>query len=206
MREARPSARQAGRPRGFDEDAVLARIMELFWQRGFEAVSLSDIVAATGLGKGSLYATFGDKRAMYLAALRAYEASVIAAAVTALTGPSPARDRIAAFMTNAVEAGRGAGRGERDPARGCFLCNAALDLAPRDAETAALVRRGFDALGRALADALAEAEPGLPDTDRASRADGLLATYAGLRVMARAGCPPARLAAIRDAALEPLPG
>ncbi len=58
-----------GRPREFDVDEALTKIMAVFWAKGFEGSSLSDLVAATGLKKGSLYAAFGDKRAMYLKAL-----------------------------------------------------------------------------------------------------------------------------------------
>ena len=52
-----------GRPREFDEDEALATIMDVFWKKGFEGATMSDLVTATGLIKGSLYAAFGDKRA-----------------------------------------------------------------------------------------------------------------------------------------------
>ena len=58
-----------GRPREFNEEEALAKIMDVFWARGFEGATVSDLMAATGLKKGSLYAAFGDKRAMYLKAL-----------------------------------------------------------------------------------------------------------------------------------------
>jgi len=57
-----------GRPREFDPDTALAAIMEVFWAKGFEGASMRDLVVATGLKKGSLYAAFGDKRAMFIAA------------------------------------------------------------------------------------------------------------------------------------------
>ena len=68
-----------GRPREFDADSMLLKIMDVFWARGFVGTTLSHLVAATGLKKGSLYAAFGDKREMYLKALALYDRTAIAA-------------------------------------------------------------------------------------------------------------------------------
>ena len=51
-----------GRPREFDEEIALTEIMNVFWAKGFEGTTLNDLVSATGMKKGSLYAAFGDKR------------------------------------------------------------------------------------------------------------------------------------------------
>src|SRR6202011_688874 len=56
----------------FDRDEVLDRAMAAFWTRGYEATSIDDLVQATGIGRGSLYGTFGDKRQLFLAALDHY--------------------------------------------------------------------------------------------------------------------------------------
>ena len=61
-----------GRPRQFDEDEVLEAAMEAFWANGYEATSLSQLMEATGLHKGSLYQAFGDKHSLFLAALERY--------------------------------------------------------------------------------------------------------------------------------------
>ena len=55
-----------GRPREYNEDNVMSALLGLFWDKGYEATSLSDIMTATGLRKGSLYSLFGGKRDMYL--------------------------------------------------------------------------------------------------------------------------------------------
>ena len=62
----------AGRPREFDEDDVLDRVVRQFWQHGYEATSLTDLVIATGVQKGSLYKAFGDKHALFMMALDRY--------------------------------------------------------------------------------------------------------------------------------------
>src|SRR6202008_4821595 len=56
----------------FDRNEVLDRAMTTFWTRGYEATSIDDLVEATGIGRGSLYGTFGDKRQLFLAALDRY--------------------------------------------------------------------------------------------------------------------------------------
>jgi AcrR family transcriptional regulator len=64
--------RSRGRPRGFDREAALAQAMRLFWIKGFEATSMTDLTQAMGIGSPSLYAAFGSKEALYAEALRHY--------------------------------------------------------------------------------------------------------------------------------------
>ena len=61
-----------GRNREFDDEAVLDRASRLFWRRGYEVVSVQELEASTGLGRGSLYNAFGDKEGLFLAALERY--------------------------------------------------------------------------------------------------------------------------------------
>jgi AcrR family transcriptional regulator len=66
---------QRGRPRSFDRTAALHRAMELFWERGYEGASLSDLTAAMGIGSPSLYAAFGSKAALFKEAVAYYNAT-----------------------------------------------------------------------------------------------------------------------------------
>jgi AcrR family transcriptional regulator len=66
---------ERGRPRGFDRDAALAKAMELFWARGYEGASISDLTAAMGIASPSLYAAFGSKEALFREALALYAAT-----------------------------------------------------------------------------------------------------------------------------------
>jgi AcrR family transcriptional regulator len=63
---------QRGRPREFDTEVVLDRLLDVFWARGFEATSIADVVEATGLNKSSLYNSFGDKEALFATAVERY--------------------------------------------------------------------------------------------------------------------------------------
>lgn len=185
-----------GRPRGFDPDETLSKIMQLFWEHGYEATGLSDIIAATGLGKASLYATFGNKQSMYLKALAQYDSLMVDAAVSMLrSSDRPALARIDAFVASPINAVR-----DHADRRGCFLCNASADRASLDDDTAALVRQGYAKMGGAIAYALSEVDG---DTDPA-QSQLILTVYSGLRVMARSGMPVETLTLAKNALMDTL--
>jgi TetR/AcrR family transcriptional regulator, transcriptional repressor for nem operon len=69
------------RPKSFDPDTVLAKAMGVFWEKGFDAASISDLTAAMGINRFSLYDTFGDKHALYIKALDAYSENVVGSMV-----------------------------------------------------------------------------------------------------------------------------
>ena len=66
------SAKPRGRPRNFDETGALEKATQVFWSKGYDGVTIEDLVAGMGVGRPSLYAVFGDKRAIFLRVLRAY--------------------------------------------------------------------------------------------------------------------------------------
>lgn len=185
-----------GRPRQFEPKETLAKIMAVFWEKGYEGASLSDLMEATGLKKGSLYAAFGDKRSMYLRSLAAYEAEAVQGAVTMLTGGCAPAERIARFLTAPIEAAW-----DRGDFRGCFLCNASTDRAAMDAEVAKSVRTAFERMARALEQALAEIDPDRPARGRAL---AILSVYSGLRGLARAGMAREALEKARNEAIAGL--
>ena len=190
-----------GRPREFDPDEALAAIMEVFWTKGFEGASMRDLVARTVLKKGSLYAAFGDKRAMYHKALALYDSLWIDRAVCDLTGDDTALARIDAFLRSAV----GGKPGEADN-RGCFICNASVDQAPVDPDAARTVQASFGRMETALAEAISDlrGEPAVAASCREAR--HLMSVYFGLRVLAKSGVAPAVLRDAKDAALRCLAG
>jgi len=185
-----------GRPREFDENEVLANIRDVFWDKGFEGTSMSDLETATDLGKGSLYKAFGDKRAMYLKALELYDRTAIEKTASMLRGIGAPARRIGKFLQAAIDA-----VAVENDRRGCFLCNASIDQAALDPETQRLVNGSLDHLRRPLEQALSELSATDKHRCRAS-AQHLLAVYFGLRVLARAGQPISLLRAARDAALR----
>ena len=128
------------RHREFDEDKVLDALRDVFWEHGFEGTSYTQIMKATGLKKGSLYAAFGDKRALYQKALHHYDQQDISSAVNMLRRDSlsPAM-RIEILMTGPVDASQ-----TKKGRWGCLLCNAAVDQAPSDKETETSVQASIE--------------------------------------------------------------
>lgn len=174
-----------GRPKEFEPEETLQEIMSVFWLKGYEGASLKDIEAATGLKKPSLYRAYGDKRAMYLAALASYDACEVQNAIAILDKPGSAKARIQKLLSVVID-----GPAANKDKRGCFLCNASVDQAPHDTATKKFVRAAMGRLTNAIANALA-ASPlyaGNP-RKREKMATKILAGYVGLRVLIKAGIP-----------------
>lgn len=189
------------RLREFDDDAAMAAIEAVFWEKGFDGASYADLTAATGLGKGSLYAAFGNKQSLYLKALEAYivrEVETLGAALVSQhqTDPSTWRAGLKAFFNVAIEA-----ISKRKDRRGCFLCNAAVDLAPHNKDVEDIVKTALSKVKEALALILADhVAPSLLE----AKVEHMLAVYLGMRVMAKAGASQNQLTMTRDAALASL--
>lgn len=114
------------RPREFDEGAVLDAAVLCFWKQGYEATSVRDLVAQTGITAASLYNAFGDKRALYQKALDHYVEASVADKIRRCEALPP-RQAIEAFFEDIVK------RSLKDRDRkGCMLVNSALDVAPHD--------------------------------------------------------------------------
>ncbi len=92
-----PPPRRRGRPPSIDSAAAMQSMVELFRAKGFAAVSLDDLSAATGLSRPSLYRSFGDKLAMYMAAIDAFGSQVEANAVPALLQDGPLEAALGEF-------------------------------------------------------------------------------------------------------------
>src|SRR5580658_5354243 len=116
------TARPRGRPRSFDETGALEKATQVFWSKGYDGVTIDDLVAAMGVGRPSLYAVFGDKRTLFLRVLRAYAEKKGAGAAKALLSPQTLRASLAGFLRHAVESAT-----EEGSAVGCLvLCVAPL--------------------------------------------------------------------------------
>jgi TetR/AcrR family transcriptional repressor of nem operon len=124
------------RPKEFDTNAVVQDAMEAFWKRGYAATSVSDLLEETGLNRGSLYGSFGDKHRLFICALDRYDEQVWAKIREAMDQPGPARRVIEQWMRNYAESCTGT-----EGRQGCLLCKAAMELVPHDPEVAAWMQR-----------------------------------------------------------------
>src|SRR6201987_5218476 len=110
------TSKPRGRPRSFDESDALKKATQGFWSKGYDGVTIDDLVAGMGVGRPSLYSVFGDKRTLFLRVLRAYAERKGALAAKALLSPRTLRDSLAAFLRQAVETAT-----EEGSAPGCLL-------------------------------------------------------------------------------------
>ena len=110
------TARPRGRPRSFDEAGALEKATQVFRSKGYDGVTIDDLVAGMGVGRPSLYAVFGDKRTIFLRTLKAYAERKGALAAKALLSPGALRDSLANFLRQAVESAT-----EKGSAPGCLL-------------------------------------------------------------------------------------
>lgn len=190
------------RPKAFDQTETLEKAMMLFWRHGYEGTSIQDLVEHTGLNRGSLYATYGDKRRLFLAALDHYR-NVIAARRLRLLGEGESgKAAIRGFFEEAVDHALGEGR-----QLGCLLTNSAVELAPHDPELAAPCLAGIARTEQAFLAALERARTAgeiAPERDLPALARFLTSSLQGLRVTARAMPDRQRLEDIVQATLSVL--
>ncbi|MFC4588065.1 TetR/AcrR family transcriptional regulator [Sphaerisporangium corydalis] len=187
------------RTKEFDPDVALQAALELFWERGYEATSMSDLVERLRIGRASLYATFGGKHDLYMKALRRYLESRSPSPIEILSRPGPALPAVRALV--AFYAADSAGDVRR---RGCMVVNAAAEMLPGDSEVTRVLDANWTGLETALTSALtrARAEGDLAaDRDPRALARFLLVFLQGLRLMSKGSPEPGRL---EDAAAEAL--
>lgn len=189
-----------GRPRAFDTETAVARALDTFWSRGYEATSVADLCHAMGLSRSSLYEAFGSKHGLFLAALAHYEAGVTQRIGACLNRPGPVQRNVRDFLMMFVDgAVRGPGR------RGCFLGNCTGELSAADPVLAARFGRGFEAIEATIHAALARGQAAgeiAADTDIRALARFLVSTVQGLRLVAKATPERARLTDIVDVAVQ----
>lgn len=164
------------RPRKFDEAEVKSALRDVFWKNGYDGTSYADIMEATGLNKGSLYASFGDKRALYQHAIADYARSQIMPGVAMLNDDTiDPQDRIMGLFNSLV-------KGAQTPQGrwGCLLCNAAIDQAPFDEEVETSVTNALSRLRKAI-------RACVKGTTAEDKAELIWIAYFGGHVMVKAG-------------------
>jgi AcrR family transcriptional regulator len=179
------TAKPRGRPRNFDEADALKRATQVFWTKGYDGVTIDDLVAGMGVGRPSLYSVFGDKRILFLRVLRAYAEKKGAGAAKALFSPPKLRDSLAGFLRHAVEVAT-----EEGSAQGCLMvCVAPLvdDVEVRQFLKDAIAG-GLALVERRFADGVSAGEIP-PDFPVATRASQVLDLSRGLTMRAQLGVP-----------------
>lgn len=179
-----------GRPREFDPQRVLDTATRLFWEHGYDGVSISDLTAATGVNRRGLYATFGSKEDLFRRAVAHYVAGPGGYGAAALARPT-AREVAHAMVHGAAEA-----TSAPDSPAGCLLVQSNPDLANLRAAGVAV-----------LAERFAEAQEAgeIPGADPTALARWIAAICQGIAVQARSGATRDELHAVADLALRAWP-
>lgn len=124
------------RPREFDMNEALDAAMVTFWTHGFEATSMADLVAATGLHKGSLYKAFDDKHDLFMKSLKHYLDGAYRDTREALAVGATPLDRLRGWLHGFV-----ALCSDQPVQRGCMAMNSAVELGPHDAAVRDLLQQ-----------------------------------------------------------------
>jgi TetR/AcrR family transcriptional repressor of nem operon len=189
------------RPKEFDREAALAAAMQVFWAKGYDATSTDDLRHAIGIGRQSLYDTFGGKRPLYLEALRRYQDESVAARIKILRAAASPLSAIEQFLVAVAR------ETPTQRAMGCMGVRAICDFGTSDRDVSALGKSAGNVLESALEDTLRKAKAKnevRSSVDVRAAAQFLQATLAGLKVAARAGSTPNALRGIAEVAIDGL--
>ncbi|OKH99719.1 TetR family transcriptional regulator [Streptomyces sp. CB02923] len=186
----------------FDPDAALEAVVRLFWERGVAATGIQDVVDRTGVSRSSLYATFGGKQDLYLAALRRYVEQWSRPAFARLAEDPRGLPAVTGFFTELIRL-----RCDGPYARwGCLVANAHTGPSSADPDVRQLLEDHHALLVGALRTVLRTAAARgqlTPGTDPDAGAELLALLAYGVNLRSRTGADPAALEATVTAALAP---
>ena len=191
-----------GRPREFDIDDALDKVIPIFCERGFHGASLNDLSQGMQLTQGSIYKAFKDKRSVFLAALDRQETLYGAKLRKTVDRAKSGRDKLRAALLFYVELSLGV-----EGMQGCLVVTTAVELASTDSDIAERVRASFQRRQRFLATLILQ---GQEDGSIAGHADPegtawlMLFLFQGLRVVGKTGVTRKELLAVVSAAMKTL--
>jgi len=196
-----PRGRTRGRPRSFDREAALDQAVRVFWEQGYETTSVADLTRVMGIGAPSLYAAFGDKRALFDEVVAAYGVRYGSFGARALTEEPTARAAVARMLREAAHVYT-----SEDHPRGCLVITAAANCATPEVRSELRARREENVT--AIRDRIqADVDAGIlpPTTDPTTLARYTGAVIQGMSQQSRDGATTQDLTAIATLALHAWP-
>lgn len=193
------SGKRRGRPRAFDPSRVLDRVMLEFWTCGYSGTSLDQLSAATGVNRPSLYATFGNKKSLYISALERFHHKSTVKTIEVLQDPclqSALRNYFAECMNLYIAHSGGS--------LGCPVLSSAMADAATDPETRAILSAFVQLVDDALIERFVIAEANgklMHGADAQSGGLVIACVLHSLAIRARAGATREELTAVTEAAL-----
>jgi TetR/AcrR family transcriptional repressor of nem operon len=192
-----------GRPLEFDRDEALQKAVEVFWEKGYQATSIEDLISRMGIGRQSLYNTFGDKESLMREALDVYFRAASAPMLEILQAPgSPARN-IKTFFRKVVEGCSSGGH------KGCLMVNTGVEFAGTDRDSPILkaIRSGFQSLERVMRQTIKQgidAGELSKKTDPLQLATFLVGIFQGMLLMSKTGASRETLERVAEGAIASL--
>jgi len=174
-----------GRPLEFDPDKVLDAATEVFWTKGYEATSMSDLLKAMALSKSSLYQTFGGKRELFKRCLGRYQERFTTELRVRLQHSPSGRHFIVEVFNHVADTAQ-----EPEGAKGCLVANSASEFGQRDTGFTKPVAQGLRELGLVFKEALSRAQAEGDVSRRANlnaQASYLVSSMTGLRILIKTG-------------------
>jgi TetR/AcrR family transcriptional repressor of nem operon len=184
------------RTKEFDIDHALERAVEVFWENGYEATSMRELETRMGIGRQSLYDTFGDKKELFLKALERYRGNARQTLKATILEPDASLPELRTYFEGMVT--RLTGKGSRN---GCMVASAILEIGDSDAEISDQCRGNERAIKRAFTEVLSRAASRgeiRADLDPGQAATYLVGQMYGLTVLARNGATRASLLKMVD--------
>lgn len=201
MVQKEEKAKRRGRPRAYDPDEALSSVLDVFWRAGYSAASIDEISAATGMNRPSIYAAFGDKRALYMSAIERYRAISREQIRAAMDYDRPLREALAHIYDKALDIYYSGG----ESPLGCFMLGTVLTEAVGDCEVRAVLAEGLRAFDSAFERRIRHAiDRGELKTrrDPAELARLASATLYFIAIRSRAGEPRKAMKAMADSAVD----
>ena len=189
------------RPATFDADVVIERAMLLFWTQGYAGTSMQDLVEGAELLRGSIYHAFGNKRSLYIQALRRYGHMALQQTIDFWDPAATLPDNVRKMLMVIVD------MSDAEKRRGSMICNCIIELVPNDAEIARVVEGILRELKQVFRDFLERARQ---DGELSAHANTtaltryLVSSIQGLCVTAKAGAPRDELLDIVEVTLAAL--
>lgn len=183
----------------FDRDEVLAKAMEVFWRKGYESTSIQDLLDATGIGRGSLYNTFGDKEQLFLAVWELYANEIQAESMKCLSNQDP-RQAIEGMFTTIIKQ-------MSNPLypRGCLQTNTIVEYPGKSRQIKDKIALSLEKMETEIYQVLLRGQAAnliAPGRDLRAIARFLLAVAQGISVMNKAYYTPSVIRDVVDVALN----
>jgi len=194
--------KQRGRPPAFDYEEALEKALKVFWLRGYEGASMTELTEALGINRPSIYAAFGNKEELFRKALGKYLAGPVAYVAEAMKEPT-SRQVVEKFLTKSAEF-----LTSPNSPRGCMIVQGALSCG----QGAELIRQELIAYRKNYEDnlrqrfELAQTQGDLPNDIDASKLAKYVATlHQGMSVQATSGATIEELMTVAQVALKNWP-